>query len=211
VLSERLGFLSSSPVRARVAWRGLAAGPAEHRIGEVAPTHIAEAIERVRALLGRRPRAAIHADEAATACLQEDLRVLVRHGSGVQIKTDMPGELGGGGIQPTPGWLLRAGLASCAATCIAMEAATAGITLQRLEITARSTSDSRGILCVPGERGETISAAPTSVELEIRAAAAGTSAKQLTELIANGCRCSPVSCALQSAIPVALRIEVEAL
>jgi uncharacterized OsmC-like protein len=58
----------------------------------------------------------------------------------------MPSEVGGSGDQVTPGWLFRAGLASCAATRIAMAAAAEGIELATLEVRASSRSDTRGLL-----------------------------------------------------------------
>ena len=45
-----------------------------------------------------------------------------------------------------PAWFLRAGMASCAATVIAMRAAKLGIALTALEVTVESDSDLRGIL-----------------------------------------------------------------
>ena len=55
---------------------------------------------------------------------------------------------GGGAAAPTPGWLVRAALASCAATTIAMRAAELDIALTRLEVTAESETDMRGLLDV---------------------------------------------------------------
>src|SRR5580658_7121835 len=101
-------------------------------------------MQRFRAVLGRRPEAGIHADEPAIACWAQGTRVVSRHANGVQVATDMPGELGGTGDQVTPGWLFRAALASCAATRIALGAAAEGIVLTRLEVSASSTTDARG-------------------------------------------------------------------
>jgi hypothetical protein len=41
-------------------------------------------------------------------------------------------------VDVTPGWLFRAGFASCAATCIAMGAAAQGIELASLESPRRA-------------------------------------------------------------------------
>ena len=51
---------------------------------------------------------------------------------GETVITDMPTAMGGDGAGPNPGWLLRASMASCTATAIAMRAARLGITLSRL-------------------------------------------------------------------------------
>jgi response regulator NasT len=58
----------------------------------------------------------------------------------------MPAAIGGEDSGPTPGWLLRTALASCAVTRIAMEAASRGITLHTLEAHATSRSDLRGLV-----------------------------------------------------------------
>jgi uncharacterized OsmC-like protein len=64
----------------------------------------------------------------------------------MEVVSDIPKLIGGGATAPTPGWLLRAALANCDATMIAMRAAQLGITLNALEVTVGSTSDDRGLL-----------------------------------------------------------------
>jgi len=59
-------------------------------------------------------------DRPATARWERGTRVVASHANGAQMATDMPNELGGTGDGVTPGWLFRAGLASCAATSIAL-------------------------------------------------------------------------------------------
>jgi OsmC-like protein len=56
--------------------------------------------------------------------------------------------VGGGATAPTPGWLLRAALASCDATAIAMDAARELVELTDLTVTVESESDFRGVLGV---------------------------------------------------------------
>ena len=92
----------------------------------MASQDIAAAMQRVESVLRRRPEVGLHDDAPATARWQSGTRVVSSHANGTQIVTDMPTELGGSGDQVTPGWLLRAGLASCLATRIAMAAAAAG-------------------------------------------------------------------------------------
>jgi uncharacterized OsmC-like protein len=172
--------------------------------------HILKAIQRVRAVIARRPGAAIHADEPATARWDEGLRIVTRHANGTQITTDMPAELGGEGNQVSPGWLLRAGLASCLATRIVMEAASTGICLARLEVIAKSTSDARGLLDMTGDSGEPVTPAPGEVQLEVRLAATNVARERLRAMIDSSFRCSPVSAALERAVPVRLHIDIEA-
>jgi uncharacterized OsmC-like protein len=104
---------------------------------------------------------------------------------------------------------MRAGLASCTATCIAMRAAARGIELQRLELVARSRSDTRGLLGMPGHLGEPVPAGPHDVQLFIRIEARGSTTEQLRSLVEESYLSSPVACALQAAMPVALQIEVD--
>jgi uncharacterized OsmC-like protein len=106
---------------------------------------IAAAIHRAQAVFGRRPQAGLHEDPAALAQWSGGTRVVTRHANGAQFQTEMPTELGGTGDSITPGWLMRAGLASCTATSIAMAAATESIELNRLEVLVASRSDARGL------------------------------------------------------------------
>src|SRR5580704_12825145 len=172
--------------------------------------NISNAMQRVRAVLARRPEAGIHADEPAIARWDGGMRVVTRHAHGTQITTDMPTELGGEANQVSPGWLLRAGLASCLATRIAMEAAAAGVLLTRLEVVAESTSDARGLLGMMGDTGEPVTPAPSEVRLEVRIAASNVSRDSIREMIDHSLRCSPVSAAVERAVPVALHVDIEA-
>jgi uncharacterized OsmC-like protein len=167
-------------------------------------------MRRVEAALRRRPEIGLHDDAPASARWDGGTRVVASHANGTQVLTDMPGELGGSGDQVTPGWLLRAGLASCAATRIAMAAATEGIELRTLEVLARSRSDTRGLLGMADAEGAPVHAGPRDVQLLVRISAPGVSPERLRALVEDSQRCSPVPCALEEAVPVALRVEVEA-
>jgi organic hydroperoxide reductase OsmC/OhrA len=171
---------------------------------------IAAAVQRVESVLRRRPATGIHDDAPATAQWQTGLRVTARHANGTQMVTDMPSELGGGGEHVTPGWLFRAGLASCLATRIAMGAATAGIELTLLEVLASSRSDARGLLGMADVSGEPVGAGPRAVQLLVRIAAPGVSAEKLRTLVEDSNRCSPISAATRNAVAVSLQIDVDA-
>lgn len=170
---------------------------------------IANAMQRVRAVFTRRPQAAVHADEPATARWEQGLRVVSRHASGAQVATDMPRELGGQGDEVTPGWLLRAALASCLATRIAMEAAAREIAIARLEVIAASESDARGLLGMTDDAGDRIPPGPRAVQLRVCVTAPGVSSQTLQTMIEESCRCSPVQFALEKSIPVSMRIDIE--
>jgi uncharacterized OsmC-like protein len=171
---------------------------------------IAEAIQRVESVLKRRPAAGIHDDAPATARWQTGLRVVACHANGTQLLTDMPAEFGGSGDQVTPGWLFRAGLASCFATRIAMGAASAGIELTKLEVLASSRSDARGLFGMAEVSGDPVGAGPREVQLLVKISAAGVPAERLQTLVEDSNRRSPVSAAVRDVVPVALRIEVDA-
>jgi uncharacterized OsmC-like protein len=168
---------------------------------------ISKAVQRVRKVLSRHPEAGVHADEPAIARWEQGLRVVCGHANGTQIATDLPVEVGGTGDQISPGWLMRAALASCVATRIAMGAAIEGITLTRLEVSATGTSDARGLLGMTTDLGEPITAGPRELRLRVRIGAPGVPVERLQAIIDESYRCSPVSAALESAVPVDLHIE----
>jgi uncharacterized OsmC-like protein len=171
---------------------------------------IAAAVQRVESVLRRRPATGIHDDAPASARLQTGLRVVASHTNGTQMLTDMPTELGGSGNQVTPGWLFRAGLASCLVTRIAMGAAAAGIELTMLEVLASSRSDTRGLFGMADVSGDPVGAGPSEVRLLVKISAAGVSAAQLQTLVEDCNRCSPICAAVRDTVPVALQIEVDA-
>jgi hypothetical protein len=126
----------------------------------MAAPDLATALQRVHAVLQRRPDSGLHDDAPATARWSGGTRVVASHANGAQVATDMPAELGGTGDQVTPGWLFRAGFASCAATSIVMAAAREGITLQTLELKASSRSDARGLLGMADANGQPLDSMP---------------------------------------------------
>ncbi len=175
----------------------------------MAASEIGAAMQRLESVFRRRPTAALHDDSLATARWEGGLRVVATHANGTRIESDLPAELGGSGDRITPGWLQRAGLASCTATCIAMAAAAEGIELKSLELLANSRSDARGILGMMGADGAQVSAGPHAVQLIVRISAPGVSLERLRSLVERSGRCSPVLRALEDATPVGLHIEVE--
>lgn len=172
--------------------------------------NIAAAMQRVEAVLQRKPELGMQDDAPATAQWQGGVRCVASHPNGMQVATDMPAELGGTGDQVTPGWLLRAGLAACAATSIVMAAAAEAIELTALEVKAASRSDTRGLIGMPDADGARVYGGPTDVTLHVRIAANGVQEARLRALVEAGVRRSPVPNALTCATPIDLQIEVEA-
>lgn len=171
---------------------------------------VAQAWHRVEAVLRRRPEVGLHDDAPAVTRWIAGTRMQTSHPSGAQFTSDMPAEFGGSGDVPTPGWLMRAGLAACTATCISMNAAGAGIALDALDVQVRSRSDSRGLYGLPGADGTPVPAAPQELRMTVRVAARGADPAQLRALVERACACSPVLGALCAPMPLALQIDVEA-
>ena len=170
--------------------------------------HIAASLERVASVLRRKPQAGLADDSEATARWHGGLRTSVRSDNGMSVATDMPTELGGEASSMTPGWLLRAGLASCSATRIAMAAAAEGITLQTLEVRATSRSDARGLLAIPEMDGSAVPAGPLAMALHVRISAPGVPESRLRALVASTATCSPVTGAVEQSLPVAMHVEL---
>ena len=173
----------------------------------MASQDIAAAIQHVESMLRSRPDAGLGDDAPATAQWQGGLRIRTSHANGTEVVTDMPIQLGGTGDKVSPGWLVRAGAASCIASRIAMNAASEGIELSELEVVARSLSDTRGLLGICGDDGGPISAGPLNVRLHVRIAAKGIASDRLRSLVQRSHGCSPVSVALTDQIPVELHID----
>jgi uncharacterized OsmC-like protein len=171
-------------------------------------TAIATALHRVQAAFERRPQAALHEDAPALARWAGGLCVVTHHADGHQVHSDMPTELGGSGDQVTPGWLMRAGLASCTATRIAMAAATEGITLASLEAEVCSRSDARGLLGMADTDGTPVTAGPLDMRLRVRLSAPGIAAERLHALVQACCQHSPVGSAIETALPIDVQIEL---
>src|SRR5213079_2328742 len=138
---------------------------------------IRNAVEEASRHLAEHPEAAGATDAAATAVREEGLRFRVEGPQGT-VSSDMTKAVGGDATAPSPGWLLRAALASCDATAVAMEAARDGIELTDLTVTVESETDFRGILGLD----DTIHPGPLAVRVRIQLAAANATEDQLREI-----------------------------
>jgi len=86
--------------------------------------HIKKSIEAAIDYLSQHRDEARYTDTWAKATLEEGLHFRVVDGNSNTVFSDMPTSVGGGGAAPSPAWLMRAGLACCAATLIAILAGT---------------------------------------------------------------------------------------
>jgi uncharacterized OsmC-like protein len=167
-------------------------------------TDIRESILNVRSALASHEDAGPAPDRPAAAVVEHGLRCRVEGPDGWAVVTDMPAAVGGGAAAPSPAWLIRAALASCAATAIAMRAAELEINLTRLEVTAESETDMRGLL----DAGGGVDPGPASVRLRVELAANGVAEERLEELVRWADAHSPVCDAARRALPVELEIAV---
>ena len=159
------------------------------------------AIERASEHLTEHPEAAKAADSSARAVLEDGLRFRVE-GPWQSLTSDMAESVGGGATAPTPGWLLRAALASCDASAVAMEAARAGIELTDLEVSVDSESDFRGVLGVD----PSVHAGPLSMRVTIRLAATDATDAELRAIVERAESLSAVQDALLREVPVTTEI-----
>ena len=163
---------------------------------------IRQSIEALASRFAANPQDAMCQDKPAVATLELGLRCKAVGPKGETLVTDMPGGVGGGNSAPTPGWFLRAALANCDATVIAMRAAQLGIELTTLEVTVGSQSDNRGLV----SDTDSVPAGPLSVHVRIRIGAEGVSAQVLHDIVRWAERHSPVADALRRAVPVTAEI-----
>ena len=163
---------------------------------------IRAAIEAASAHLTEHPDEARYTDSIATATVAEGLHVRVAGPNDEVLETDLPAAVGGGGAHPSPGWFLRAAVASCVASLATMRAAQLGLAGFTCEVDVDSESNDLGILgldaSVPG--------GPLSVRVALRVAADGAGEEQLRDLAAWAVDHCPVSDAVRRAVPLTLEV-----
>ncbi len=165
---------------------------------------IQKSLKGVVGYLEKNPDKAHSADSPVTAVIEEGLRCRASGRGDRTLVSDMPTALGGGGTAPTPSWFLRAALATCDATVIAMRAAQLGIALTTLEVTVDSESDDRGLLGMD----TTIPAGPLGVRIRVRIGADGAQPERLREIVRWTESHSPVGDAIKRAVPTTVEVDV---
>jgi uncharacterized OsmC-like protein len=160
-------------------------------------------MERTIGVLSEHPENGRSADKPAKAVLEDGLRFRVDGPDGWSVVTDMPAPMGGGASAPTPGWVMRAALASCLASVVAQRAAQEGIELRTLEVSTESETDARGLLGFDG-----VAAGPDSVSLHVRIGADGVDAERLRALVASAEARSVVGDVATRAVPLATDVDV---
>ena len=163
---------------------------------------IRRSVDRAIQYLDQYPEKARVIDTAARCRIEDGLSCIAIAPDGTEVKTDMPPGVGGGGSAPLPGWLMRAGLASCDATAIAMRAAQIGVHLTELEVIVDSESDDRGIFGM-----DEALAGPMSVRTRIRIAAKDADQDKLSEMLQWVEEHSPVADAIRRSVAMSTEIE----
>jgi uncharacterized OsmC-like protein len=166
---------------------------------------IRNAVEGASRHLAEHPEAATDTDAAATAVHEEGLRFRVDGPKGA-LTSDMAKSVGGGATAPTPAWLLRAALASCDASLVAMEAARDGVELTDLEVAVDSDSDFRGILGVD----DSVHPGPLTLRVRIQLAASNATEDQLREIVQRAESRSPVRDVVAREVPMTTEIAIGA-
>jgi len=160
-----------------------------------------DAINRVVRHYEKDPDGGASPDAPAVAVREGPLRMRVSGPNG-DVITDGAKSIGGDESGPTPGWMLRAALASCNATVIAIEAAREGVELTRLEVTVSSDTDLRGTLGV-----KDVPAGPVGTHVRVVVASDTATEEQLREVAGRISR-SPVGDAVSRPVPMTTEIVV---
>lgn len=163
---------------------------------------IRSAMEAASAYLTEHPDEARYTDSLATATLGDGLRVRVEGPNGERLDTDMPGAVGGAGSAPSPGWFLRAAVASCVASLARMRAAQVGLEGFAGSVDVDSESDDRGILGLDS----TVPAGPLSMRIRFRVTADGADPARLREVAEWAVDHCPVSDAVRRAVPLSVEV-----
>ena len=165
-------------------------------------TDVRNALDGARQYLTEHPDEAVYTDSVARARLEEGLRVVVEGPAGESVTTDMPASVGGGGEDPSPGWLFRAALASCVATLVALRAAEDDVTLAGVSVEVDSRSDDRGILAMD----PSTPAGPLSVRIHVAIDAPGVEGERLERIAREAAARCPVYDAVIRGVEVSLEV-----
>ena len=166
--------------------------------------NIQRSIERTISYLEANPDKTLQKDPPITAIVESGLKIHVKGRNGEETITDMPPPLGGEGSAPSPGWLMKAALATCTATVIAMKAALEGFELSTLEVSIESETDIRGLVFVD----ESIKAGPLNLRTHVRIGSKGIAEEKLHEIVNWAADNSWVGNAVCREVPLKTEVEI---
>ena len=164
---------------------------------------IREALEKAERVFTAKPELAVFPTPVTTARMLDGLRCDITGPDGEHATADIKRALGGTESGPSPGWYLRAALASCSAIGITMRAAQLGIALRELEVSVCARVDFRGWFGLAD-----VSSALSDLRMQVRIGADGVSAQQLRELVEWCDAHSAVGCTVRAGPKIDLDIEV---
>ena len=165
---------------------------------------IGAAVENVESYLRSQTDPGPAADLPATATIEVGLSCRIESPDGTAIYTDMPTSVGGSASANSPGWHLRAALASCDATLLAMRAARLGLKLGSIQVRVEASSDGRGMFLDEG-----ISAGSTDMQLTFTIQADGVSAAEIEALVQWVEAHSPVGTDISRAVELSSTLEIK--
>ncbi|WP_210506883.1 OsmC family protein [Naasia sp. SYSU D00057] len=158
-------------------------------------------VERAREYLHNLPALARYHDTPARATIERDLLVRVSGPGG--IPKDMVAGIGDSASVPSPGWYLRAALASSVAMFIAMRSAEMELSLEGLEVLVEAESDDRGALGMSPE----IPAGPLEMTIIVRYASSNRDDAATREVIDWAIMHSTVRDAIAREVPMSVAVE----
>jgi uncharacterized OsmC-like protein len=168
------------------------------------PLEAKDSVNDVISYLSENPKDAVSTSAPITAVMEDGLRCRATGSNGETVVTDMPKAIGGGGSEPSPGWLSRAALATCDATRIALRAAELGLSLDTLEVTADSVDDDRGLFGMDA----TVRAGSLSLRTRVKIGAAGVEEQTLREIVSYAIAHSPVADVCRAETPSTVEITI---
>jgi len=143
-------------------------------------------------------------DLGATAVVEAGLRCRIQSPDGKFVHTDMPEPVGGTATANSPGWLMRAAIASCDATLLAMRAARLGIDLDSIRVSVEAMSDGRGMFL---DEGISPCSAEIRVLFDIRAR--NVSREKIQELVDWVTAHAPVGNDISQAVQMSYELRTE--
>jgi len=161
---------------------------------------IKEAMEKVEAFM--QTQTGPEPDSRATAVMEAGLKCRVESASGKFIYTDMPDSVGGTATANSPGWLMRAAVASCDACLLTMRAARTGVVLDSVKVSVDGWSDGRGMFLDQG-----ISPGSTELRVLFEVESASASRAQIQALVNWVIEHSPVGTDMSQAVKVAYELK----
>jgi uncharacterized OsmC-like protein len=164
---------------------------------------VREALKKAERVFTAKPELAVIQGVPVTARLLEGLRCDITGPGGEHAIADVKKALGGSESGPSPGWYLRAAIASCTAIGIAMRAAQDGIVLRELEVSVTAQADYRGWFGLAD-----VSCSLSELRMQVKIGAEGVSPQQLRELVEWSDAHSMVGCTVRAGSQIELQIDV---